>query len=233
MPKAIDITGERYGRLTVIKKAHIDKPKSWWVCKCDCGNEKIVSADSLRRGAIVSCGCYHRERTAQINTKHGCAARSGVSRLYNIWGGIVQRCSNKNNPEYRIYGGRGICICEEWKRDFREFKKWAEGHGYQNDLTIDRIDNNLGYSPENCRFVTRKEQQNNLRSTIKYIFKNGDVLTLSDISEKTGIKKARAQRLLKKYVTEEKKSGFGQLRTVSCDTAFLMEMKKAVHNAQT
>ena len=84
----------------------------------------------------------------------------------------------------------------------------------------------MGYSPENCRFVTRKEQQNNLRSTIKYIFKNGDVLTLSDISEKTGIKKARAQRLLKKYVTEEKKSGFGQLRTISCDTAFLLEMKE-------
>ena len=226
MPKAIDITGERYGRLTVISKAQIDKPRSWWVCKCDCGSEKIVSADALRRGAIVSCGCYHKERMAQINTKHGCAARSGVSRLYNIWSGMVQRCSNKNNPEYRIYGGRGICICEEWKNDFREFKKWAEEHGYKNDLTIDRIDNNLGYYPENCRFVTRKGQQNNLRRTIKYIFKDGEVLALSDISEKTEMRKAKVQKFLKKYVVEEKESGFGQLRTVSCNIAFLLQIRK-------
>lgn len=180
--KQIDLTGRRFGRLLVVEK-HGHKGKAVaWLCKCDCGSEVIVRGKDLRSGATQSCGCIHREQLIERNTTHGLCGQ----RLYNIWGCMVQRCYNSNTPCYNLYGGRGITICDEWRRDFRSFYDWAMTHGYKDDLTIDRIDNDKGYSPDNCRWITAKEQGNN-RSTNRYLDFNGERHTISEWGKLLGI----------------------------------------------
>ena len=180
--KLIDLTGRRFGRLLVVEK-HGHKGKAvTWLCKCDCGSEVIVRGNDLRGGATQSCGCIHKEQLVERNTTHGLCG----TRLYNIWGCMVQRCYNDKTPCYNLYGGRGITICEEWRCDFGAFYDWAMKHGYKDDLTIDRIENNKGYSPDNCRWITAKEQGNN-RSTNRYLEFNGERHTISEWGELLGI----------------------------------------------
>ena len=180
--KLIDLTGHRFGRLVVVKKQGVKGGRPAWLCKCDCGSEVTVRGNDLRRGATQSCGCLHRDQLIERNTTHGLCG----NRLYNIWGCMVQRCYNSNTPCYNLYGGRGITICDEWRNDFKSFYDWAMAHGYEDNLTIDRIDNDKGYSPENCRWITIKEQGNN-RSTNRRLEYNGERHTISEWGELLGI----------------------------------------------
>lgn len=161
MGRLIDLTGQRFGRLVVMERAENKGNAVTWLCKCDCGAETLVSGKDLRRGHTQSCGCFHRENFGAICTTHG--ARG--TRLYNVWRGMKDRCYSKTHKYYKHYGGRGITVCAEWLHDFAAFQGWALSHGYRDDLSIDRIDNDKGYSPDNCRWATATEQRHNRRDS--------------------------------------------------------------------
>ena len=218
MSKAIDLTGQRFGRLTVIERSESKNGIAAWLCKCDCGNTKIVRGVDLTRGMTKSCGCFRHDfrtpdftgrkfgkltvlrkitsngghgalwecqcdcgektiaRHDDLKTGHkkscGCYGKSGEShirhgktntRIHRIWNAMKQRCTNPNFKQWKDYGGRGITVCDEWSRKngFDNFYEWAISHGYRDDLEIDRIDNDGNYEPNNCRFVTHKENMNN------------------------------------------------------------------------
>jgi len=159
--KHLDLTGQRFGRLTVAGLHHGDgKGAYYWTCKCDCGGECVALTNNLRKGNTISCGCFRLEQLRGAIKKHG----EGGTRLYRIWKAIHTRCYNSKFPGYKYYGGRGITVCDEWKSSFIPFKEWAEANGYSDNLTIDRIDVNKEYSPDNCRWATMKEQNKNKRA---------------------------------------------------------------------
>lgn len=174
MSALIDLTGQRFGRLTVL---HRDANRIWqngaisvrWVCRCDCGATVTVLANSLRKGATKSCGCAHEELCSQHhpNRKHGGSFQKSGSgeRLYRVWLGMRERCSNPKHNRYKDYGGRGIYVCEDWE-DYAVFREWAMLSGYdpnaaRGQCTIDRIDVEGPYAPWNCRWVDMKVQAQN------------------------------------------------------------------------
>ena len=152
-----------------------------WKCRCDCGKETVVAMGHLRSGHTKSCGCVLRESASRRQKTHGLTR----TRLYSIWSNIKCRCENPKSPNYERYGGRGITICEEWGRNFEPFKEWAFANGYKDDLTIERKDNNAGYTPENCRWATAKEQGNNKRNN-HIIEINGELKTMAQWCERYG-----------------------------------------------
>ena len=186
MSRAIDITGQRFGKLIVIERVGTaQKGETLWKCKCDCGNEVVVRRTNLRTGHTRSCGCFHDECSKTNSLKHGMTG----TRLNRIWKNMKDRCSKsaKGTWRGRNYADRGISVCEEWK-DFQAFAKWAMENGYQDNLTLDRIDPNGNYEPNNCRWATTKEQANNKR-TSRFVEYQGERYTVSELAETIGISK--------------------------------------------
>jgi len=178
---AFDLTGKVFGKLTVISKHSTIKRCTRWKCKCECGNEAIVLGESLKSGATKSCGCYRKEITKIKATTHGLSK----DKLYDIWCDMKRRCYNPKNKRYENYGGRNIKVCEEW-HEFKPFYDWALNNGYIEGLTIDRINNNGDYEPDNCRWATAIVQMNNTTRNHFVEFK-GQIKTISQWSKITGI----------------------------------------------
>lgn len=174
-----DLTGQRFGRLTVIGLQPTETRKTFWVCECDCGNMKVVRSDILQSGNTRSCGCLKKEQD-ETNLTKGYARKtreergfvSGGTRLYQVWQGMKKRCSSPSDVRYHRYGGRGIKVCDDWNNDYLAFHNWAITNGYSEELTIDRIDSDGDYEPSNCRWATKKEQANNRSTNIKITIGN-------------------------------------------------------------
>lgn len=186
--KLADLTGRTFGRLTVLKRADKNasngNPK--WICRCSCPNHTIteVASGDLLYGHTQSCGCLARE---QVSARRRKWMTPDEERLSDIYNAMHQRCYDKNNKSYPLWGGRGITICDEWNGNIRAFVDWAIAHGYKHGLTIDRIDNNGPYAPWNCRWVDRTVQANNRRSNL-YITVNGITHTLADWARMLNVK---------------------------------------------
>ena len=178
MGSAVNLTGLRFGHLTVIEDSGERQHGSIiWLCRCDCGNTTKANSAVLRRGDKKSCGCVR----SKGNLRHGMCH----SRIYRIWRNMIRRCEDNNSASYKLYGAKGISVCNEW-HDFNQFYKWAVENGYRNDLTIDRIDNCKDYCPSNCKWSDLYEQANN-RSCCIYYEIGGKALTLSRWCREFGI----------------------------------------------
>lgn len=162
--RLIDLTGKKCGRLTVIRRCPINtkQNKPQWECLCECGNTVIVSASSLRSGNTKSCGCYKRDIDRLVNTTHG----ESKTKLYHIWSSIKDRCYNVHAKSYKDYGERGITMCDEWLNSYESFRDWAIEHGYEDGLSIERVDVNSNYCPANCTWIPLSKQCDNKRTTI-------------------------------------------------------------------
>ncbi len=180
-------TGKRFSRLEVIgferKKG---KERGWnWVVKCDCGNIKTVNPGDVKAGKTRSCGCYHDERCRERASKFKNLVKDN-KRLYGIYNGIKKRCYNENEPRYKDYGLRGITMCDEWldkESGFDKFVEWALSSGYEDGLTIDRVDVDGNYSPDNCAWISNSEQQRNKRQTL-WVEYGGEKVRLIDLCER-------------------------------------------------
>ena len=180
--KFTDMTGRRFGTLVVLKRGENRKGAVMWECKCDCGNTSRVSTGDLQSGHTRSCGCRKVDFCRKRATKHN----GSNSSLYVTWVDMKRRCHKETDPAYKNYGQRGISVCEEWLDSFVSFRNWANDNGYRTDLTLERINNNGGYCPDNCKWVTMKEQSNNRRNNINIAF-NGQTKTLKQWSESIGL----------------------------------------------
>ena len=183
-----DLTGQRFGRLVVLSRAENSwDGKPMWKCLCDCGKECVKYGSALTYGYTKSCGCYNRELAEKKQYRHG----ETRSRLYSVWNMMKQRCNDPNHRYYKNYGGRGVSVCDEWAKSYEAFRDWAMANGYDPDAkhgecTLDRIDNDGDYCPENCRFIGWSEQQRNTRRSRTITF-NGETKTLVEWGEKTEI----------------------------------------------
>jgi hypothetical protein len=187
---ANDLTGKKFNRLTVTGFSHKDKHgKRYWYCKCDCGGKSVVEGYKLDTGKTKSCGCYNKENLHKSKLKHGDNIRGLRKRLYVIWMNMLQRCNNEKSTSYQRYGKRGIRVCYEW-HDYSAFRDWALSHGYNEKLTIDRIDNKGDYTPSNCRWVTPLEQSRNIKTNLIFEYE-GKSMCLSEWCELLGLKYSR------------------------------------------
>lgn len=201
MSNIIDLTGQKFGRWTVLERGENVKRETHWICRCECGKVKSVSSKNLRNHKTESCGCLHAE---QIRAS-GFIKKD--KRIYRIYSNIKSRCCNPKVPCYEYYGGRGIKMSSAWKDNPRAFIKWSKENGYSDDLTIDRIDNNGDYSPENCRWITLKEQASNTRRNV-FFEVDGIKYSPGKYAEKVG---EPYRKIYYKYITkpriEAKKKG--------------------------
>lgn len=195
-----DLIGKQFGRLTVIGRDedHIypsGKKRAKWICECNCKEHNIISVlqTGLMNGHTNSCGCLRKENTSNMFKKTG----HSETHLYYIWCGIKARCQNPNNKSYHNYGGRGIKVCEEWD-DYLNFEKWALSHGYKDGLSIERINVNGDYSPDNCEWITMKDQQYNKQDTM-YVDYNGEHIKLYDLCKKLDLRYGLIRNRITKY----------------------------------
>lgn len=179
-----DITGKRFGKLVVLSYVETKNHKSYWNVRCDCGTEKVVRGDTLAK--IVSCGCVKREQDA-INFNLKDKNNHGMTHhpAFSIWSAMMNRCYSKLNHYYKDYGGRGIKVCEEWD-DVKNFCKWAEDNGFKKGLSIERINVNGNYCPENCCWIPRSKQSRNCRNTIRIVY-DGKETPLIEVAEKLNL----------------------------------------------
>ena len=197
MSKLIDLSGQKFGRLTVVRRAEGDEVKPYkskcaqWLCECECGNTVVVQTGNLKSGNTTSCGCYKRDVTAVVNRTHG---KSGTA-LYNVYVLMKRRCNNPKMSDYKWYGGKGITVCDEWMESFESFYSWALSNGYEKGLTIDRVDPKRNYCPDNCRWITIEDQQSNRSNNRCYTY-NGDTLTISEWARRVGLKEATVRHRL-------------------------------------
>ena len=211
MSKLIDLTGKKYGRLTVIERAEdYISPKGIrhrkWNCRCECGSTKPVRQTELLQGKTKSCGCLQKEqatkRITQRSKKHG---KKGT-KLYNVWKSMKQRCLNPNDKSYHNYGGRGITICDEWARDFQTFFDWSIRHGYREGLSIDRINNDQGYEPGNCQWTTVEKQNKNTRQN-HHMTIRGETKTIAEWCNFYGVSRSTVYSRLARGQTPEEALG--------------------------
>lgn len=182
----VDKTGQKFGRLTVLRRGPNKGKETRWICRCDCGNETITHAASLRKPSGISCGCRRKEVSAELMRNLTLSHGESRTRLYVVWREMRYRCNTSTCDAYPGYGGRGISVCPEWNTSFEAFRDWAVANGYQDHLTIDREDNDGNYEPGNCRWITKQAQSNNRRSSL-YLTHNGETMTAVDWARKTGI----------------------------------------------
>lgn len=192
--KKIDLTGKKYGRLVVLYESEKKGKNTIWHCKCDCGKELDIIAYNLKDGHSKSCGCLAAEEKSKRHTKHG----DTKTRLFRTWQHMLNRCYNTNVRGYKNYGGRGISVCEEWRNSFIPFRDWAHQNGYNEDLSIDRIDVNGNYEPNNCRWTTAKVQANNKRNNRLLTYK-GQTETLSEWADIVKISAVAIKARIDKY----------------------------------
>lgn len=200
----VDFVGARHGMLQVIRKA--DHGRSWWVCKCDCGN--VVELQTHRFLEYKSCGCLEKENKKNLG-KHTQTHGMTETRLYSVWCGMKDRCNNPNYKHFDRYGGRGITVCDEWAHSFESFKQWAYENGYDPklngvDQSIDRINLDGNYCPENCRWTNQTEQVRNRRNAVSLVYM-GNTMNPYEFARITGITdKVFIYRRLKKGHSPEK-----------------------------
>lgn len=183
--------GKKFGRLTVIKTVR-GKKGYWCECQCDCGNIVMVNQSNLGSGNTKSCGCLKKELLSAEKSTHG----ESKTRLYHIWKAMRKRCTNPYTNDAHLYRDRGITVCDEWQ-DYSQFSKWARENGYSDELTIDRIDPNGNYTPDNCRWATWQEQARNKRDTI-CITIGKETKTLTEWCEEKGVLYGTALHRFKK-----------------------------------
>lgn len=185
--KTRDIDGQKFGNLTAIRFDHRDNRvkggNHYWLFRCDCGNLVVVRKNSVTSGNTKRCADCSRKLASKRETTHGCSN----TRLYREWSGIIQRCNNPKSTSWERYGAKGISVCDEWL-NFENFMKWAMENGYSDELTIDRINNEKGYCPTNCRWATYYEQANNQTTTIQIEY-DGCKMPLSYWAKSVGINK--------------------------------------------
>lgn len=206
MSQLINMVGQRFGRLTVIK---LSEKRTYsggtkWICKCDCGNTTEVSRTHLIRGGVKSCGCYAKDYAKNVTSKREFKHGYSDKKIYYVWQQMKARCNNPNEKAFRRYGGRGIKICSEWqgKNGFINFVNWSLNNGYKEGLSLDRIDNDGNYEPSNCRWTTRKIQQRNMSRNL-LITMDGETKCLAEWCEIKGVDYHRTlERYLKGYPLE-------------------------------
>lgn len=198
MPPLKDLTGQKFGKLTVVSRSENKYGRATWLCKCDCGNEKIVQSWNLVKGYTTSCGCIASDVARTNATIHG----QSYTRLYTIWIGMKQRCYYKKHRHFADYGGRGIAVCAEWVDNFENFREWSLNNGYNETVTIDRVDTDGDYSPSNCRWTTYTVQNNNTRKNVYLTYKD-ETHTLAEWCMITGIPRSTLSNRLKRGWTIE------------------------------
>lgn len=213
MSKPLNLTGQRFGNLVVISRVdNYSSGKTRWLCRCDCGEEKVVLSTNLVRGLTRSCGCFNKSVTSERFTKHQLSAH----RLYKIWTDMKKRCANPSCKSFANYGGRGIKVCDEWKNHFQLFYTWSLCNGYSDNLSLDRIDVNGDYNPDNCRWADKLIQANNCRTNHYLTFK-GKTQSIAEWARELGVSDSVIRQRLSKL-------GWSVEKTLS--TPLLRDFKK-------
>lgn len=200
MPKIYRLEGKRFGRWTVIEQVGVDgRGEKMYRCQCDCGNIRTVRSSNLRGGKSSSCGCFANELVSKRSRTHGMSN----SRIFYIWGGMLNRCNNPNDYHYKWYGGRGISVCPEWMQSFESFYEWSITNGYSDEMSIDRIDNDGNYEPSNCRWITHREQMHNTCRNVMLTYE-GKTMCAIEWSREVGIKEGTIRYRKKHGWSDEK-----------------------------